>query len=308
MDKKLIKNILIGILGITIIIAIIIVIINISNKNTTSNDPFGTMNKGKEISISGNEHSIDKESQKPVEKKSEIIDINEYNSYSIRAVTEENLLREYLEDYKQNALKYPEYAYNSLDEEYRNEKFGNIDYFKEYINNRKDTIEKIELSKYKINDNNGNIQYICLDNDNNYYIFNKKSNMKYTVILDTYTIDLDEFTQKYIGANDGQKVGLNVEKFFKAINDKDYKYAYNKLDETFRNNNFPTLNDFVNYANNNFFEQNKVEHLNAKRDDDELIIYTIDLKDATYRELYSKRVTVVMQLKQGTEYVMSFSM
>ena len=57
----------------------------------------------------------------------------------------------------------------------------------------------------------------------------------YSVILDTYTVDLKDFTDKYNSADVSTKVGMNVEKVIEAINDKDYRYVYNKLDETFRN-------------------------------------------------------------------------
>lgn len=51
--------------------------------------------------------------------------------------------------------------------------------------------------------------------------------MNFTVILDTYTIDLPEFTEKYTKASDEEKVLLNIQKGFTAINDKDYRYVYN---------------------------------------------------------------------------------
>ena len=64
---------------------------------------------------------------------------------------------------------------------------------------------------------------------------------KYSVVLDTYTIDLPEFIEKYNSANEKTKVGLNIQKVFDAINNEDYEYVYNKLDNTFKQTNFKTV-------------------------------------------------------------------
>lgn len=38
--------------------------------------------------------------------------------------------------------------------------------------------------------------------------------MDYTVMLDTYTIDSDEFNNKYNNGSEQLKVGMNLEKIF----------------------------------------------------------------------------------------------
>ena len=58
----------------------------------------------------------------------------------------------------------------------------------------------LELKSYKIDKNNDYTQYVLIDNLENYYIFRETSVMDYTVILDTYTIDLPEFLEKYENA------------------------------------------------------------------------------------------------------------
>ena len=40
--------------------------------------------------------------------------------------------------------------------------------------------------------------------------------MKYTVILDTYTIDLPEYIEKYNKANDQQKTAYCINKFMRS--------------------------------------------------------------------------------------------
>ncbi len=68
--------------------------------------------------------------------------------------------------------------------------------------------------------------------------------MNYSVLLDMYTVELQEFTDKYNSAKGEEKVQYNLQLWFSAINDGDYSYAYSKLDQTYKNNNFPTQTDF----------------------------------------------------------------
>ena len=127
--------------------------------------------------------------------------------------------------------------------------------------------------------------------------------MNFAVILDTYTIDLPEFTEKYTKASDEEKVLLNIQKCFTAINDKDYRYVYNKLDNTFKANNFKTLADFEKYINANFFEKNKISASNARKQSE---VYLYDIKISNIDGTSSITKTFVMQLKENTDFVMSF--
>mgnify|MGYP000081844256 CR=1 FL=1 len=51
----------------------------------------------------------------------------------------------------------------------------------------------------------------------------------------------DEFIEKYNSANEKTKVGLNIQKVFDAINNEDYEYVYNKLDNTFKQTNLKIM-------------------------------------------------------------------
>ena len=118
---------------------------------------------------------------------------------------------------------------------------------------------------------------------------------------------MPEFTEKYNKAREEIKVGYNIERFISAINDKDYKYAYNLLDEIYRKNNIPTLDDFEEYVRRNMYDNNKVEHQEVDKQGNNFI-YEIKLKDANDENSEEKSMTIIMQLKEGTDFVMSFSM
>lgn len=129
--------------------------------------------------------------------------------------------------------------------------------------------------------------------------------LDYTILLDTYTIDLPEFTEKYRNSTDEQKVLLNIQKFFEAINHQDYSYAYSKLDETFKNNNFKTIAEFETYMKKNFFSKSKLAAGKVEKQGN-TYLYDINMSDATGKDANTKKKSFVMQLKEGTDFVMSF--
>jgi len=231
------------------------------------------------------------------------IENRKYNSYEFNIIDDETYCIDLLEDYTE-AIKYNlNYSYNRLDEEYKKTKFGTIEEFKKYINNHKERYASIRLEKYQKTQENEDIQYVCLDQNGNYYIFKEISPFNYIVILDTYTIDLPEFTEKYNSANEQQKVALNIDKFIKAINDKDYKYAYNCLADSYKNNYFKTQEEFENYAKQNFYTSSTVgyKQFDAKQD---IYTYSVILTNEETGEQMNK--TFVMKLGEGTKFELSF--
>ena len=135
-----------------------------------------------------------------------------------------------------------------------------------------------------------------------YYIFMEEEVGKYSVVLDTYTIDLPEFIEKYNSANEKTKVGLNIQKVFDAINNEDYEYVYNKLDNTFKQTNFKTVQELKNYVIQNF--SGKQLKYGECQQQGSLYIFDITITEGTKQEV---SFSVVMQLKEGTDFVMSFN-
>ena len=130
--------------------------------------------------------------------------------------------------------------------------------------------------------------------------------MNYTVLLDTYTIDIPEFTEKYNKSNNSEKAGMNVQKILDSLNDKDYKYAYSKLDETFKQNNFKTLEEFTTYWNKNTYEHNTMTFDNYQNSGD-LHIYTVTIKDKDNEASPAITKNFIVKLTEGTDFVMSFN-
>lgn len=218
----------------------------------------------------------------------------------------EESVKEYIDLYKRLALGAPEQMYNLLDEEYRNTKFRSVENFKNYIAKNKQKIIGIKAEKYQATKNDEYTQFVCIDQNENYYIFREYAVLNYKVILDTYTIDLPEFTEKYAKATNEEKVLLNIQKCFEAINNKDYEYVYGKLDETFKKNNFKNESGFENYIKNNFFEKNKMQPIKAEKQG-EFYVYDLNIKDNSKTDSKSFNKKFIMQLKDNTDFVMSFN-
>lgn len=234
------------------------------------------------------------------------IEKNSNNSIPVIRNNNESICSDYLISFKRLMLSNPEEAYKLLYEEYKQKRFESIDRFKEYINLRKDEITKSTLSKYKVDEKDNYTQYVLIDQNGNYYIFNEKAVMDYKVILDTYTIDLPQFIEKYNNSSDAEKVLLNIQKVFEAINTGDYRYVYNKLDATFKQNNFPTEDAFETYVKQNFYKNNSIGYSNYKTSGD-LHVYEISIKDKNNKTSPTKTKNFIMQLKEGTDFVMSFN-
>lgn len=281
--KKSIKYLIIILLVIAIICLIALITVN---KNKQKNNDY-----------------LDKPSQ-PDQKYIEPKEKYEYNEFEFLNVSTEDLIQIYFNRYKDNMLNDIQKAYNILDKEYREKRFGDINGYKSYIDKNYDKVGQAILISYKLDStNNGYTQYVCLDQYGNYYIFRENAIMDYTVILDTYTIDLPEFLEKYNNANEQQKVALNIDKFMQAINAGDYKYAYNCLADSYKNNYFKTQESFEAYAKQNFYANNNVQYNNFEQQGD-VYTYSVVLTNKDTNEQMNK--TFIMKLGEGTEFEMSF--
>lgn len=231
---------------------------------------------------------------------------NNENQFEYEQIDNGYISNKYLDSFKKMLLSNPQLAYNYIDETYRNEKFGNYQVFEQWINSTNQTIKTSALQEYNVSIKNDYKQYACIDQNGKNYIFKETAPMEYKVVLDTYTIDLPEFLEKYEKETEENKVLMNIQKIFTAINDKDYQYVYNKLDDTFRSNNFATLQEFEKYVKQNFFEQNKLTAGKAEKQGN-IYMYRINSTDNTGKNTNTISKTFVMQLKEGTDFVMSFS-
>lgn len=111
------------------------------------------------------------------------------NEYVPVYVTEEDMVKKYLNDYKNNMLNDEEVAYNSLNKEYRDKRFGSLNKYKEYVNNSISiSTYSMEVDKYSVSSMSGDKVFNIYDKSGNQYIIREKSIMNYEVYLDEYTV------------------------------------------------------------------------------------------------------------------------
>lgn len=264
----------------------------------------------------------------------EKIEKNNYNKYMKSTLGEDEIIQKYFTSFLKENLQDVKYAYTLIDDSYKQAKYPKLTDYQAYINSNRQQIETMipemmktpedfateeeftnymvnyetkGIDQYKIDEREGYTQYTFLDDYGNYFIFRATSPMKYTVLLDTYTVDLPEFIEQYQTAETERKVQLNLIKIFSAINAGDYRYAYEKLNPAFRQTNFPTQADFERYAKETFFERNTIGIGNFETFD-YVYRYEVTIKNEKQpNAAFAVKKTFSMSLGEGTNFEYSFN-
>ena len=253
------------------------------------------------------------------------IDEKTFNKYKYSIVEDADIIKQYFNDYIQKANYYPEEAYNILDEKYKTNKFNTFLDFQNYLNQRKEQLEALDiyniktsndfktdeeyesylmnfkskgLKQYLIKDYETYRLYICIDDYDNYYAFKETGAMEYSLYLDDYNILLAEDLYQYNSVDNKEKAALNVKRFLKAVNQEDYIYAYNMLSEGFKKNYFETLQKFIKYIENQNIDYNNIKNIEVREESN---IYICILKTND-----NKTMQFNVQLLDNQEYKISF--
>lgn len=270
--------------------AYFIVNLDIAN-NTYSIEPLEDNNNFEEIKIPYEPMQIEK---------------NIENTYVSEMATYEYIIREYINNYKRLALGSPQIAYDLLDEKYKEERFGNIENYQEYIQKNKNEIFSLQPNQYLVNQHEGYVEYVCKDKYENLYIFHEKAPMDITIQLDTYTIPSEKFTSTYEKQKPNKKVLMNIDRWVQMLNTRNYKTAYEVLDETYRNNTYGSEENFENMMREKLPLHYEVEYMDFSQEGD-LYSQKIVLTDILGEDSTKIEITIIMQLKEEFDFIMSFS-
>lgn len=230
---------------------------------------------------------------------------NDYNAFDFVNIEDITIINDYLLDYKNKVIENAEESYEKIEETYRKEKFSNKKDYQKYLKDNIKDLMAISVEKYQVDYKEDYTQYTCLDKKGNTYILKETAIMEYTLLLDTYTVDMPEFIDKYEKAKPQKKVGMNTEKIIKALNQKDYRYLYSKLDKQFKENNFATQEAFEKYMKNKYPDTYDVKYENATEKNG-IYVQPITLTAQIGENDTKIENNVVMQLGEGTDFVMSF--
>ena len=158
--------------------------------------------------------------------------------------------------------------------------------------------------EYIVNSLEDGTEYICQDQYKHSYIFKVSAVMQFKVKLDTYTIESEETKQRYQAANERRKVEMNVDKWIQMLNHRDYKAAYNVLDEGFKAQYFQDLNSFEEYIRNKFPYYYGI-NLSDFSNEAGFYIQKILMTDITAKIKMTIPETIIMKLTEEG-FIMSF--
>lgn len=240
----------------------------------------------------------------PLDDEDTSIEKNDNNYFSYTIMQENDIAQKYFTYYKKLMQDNPDMAYLLLEEEYRNKRFGSVEEFKKYVSNNQEDIEGYLAKEYEANYLEDGTEYICQDQYKHTYIFKVSAVMQFQVKLDTYTIESEETKQKYQGAEERRKVEMNIDKWIQMLNCRDYKAAYNVLDESFRSQYFSNVDDFESYMRNTFPYYYGV-NLSDFSSEAGVYIQKIFLTDITAKMKISLHEAIIMKLTDDG-FVMSF--
>ena len=234
------------------------------------------------------------------------INENDNNYFTQSFLNYQDIVASVFKDYVLRAQYDTQSSYELLQSEYKEKKFKTYNSYEKYINSIKKMLNNDRIVKIKNDDD----LYICQDKYENYILIKKpQEGLEYNLMLDLYTIPIEKITESYNKSNNAQKTALNIEKFKQMINLKDYNSAFNALDETFRKNNFGSVENFEKYI-----KQNWPEYINIKCSDYKEVsdVGTINVKITergdSEEELYNViEKTFIVKLVDANNFVMSFN-
>lgn len=234
------------------------------------------------------------------------IEIKSSNEFKYMQLTDENIIQTIRDVYIGTVIGYPEIFYNNyLAEDYKKAKFSNITEFKNYVSRNAERIKNTVIIKYSKNENDQETVYVLEDEYENNYIVKYKSINSYKMYLDTYTIPLNEIKENYQKGNDIEKININIINFKQMLNTKDYNSLYNKLDSTFKSNNFKNVKILEEYLEKNIYRINNI-NINEKSQQDNYYVCLCTLINQEDNS-QTKNLTIMIKLLDDDNYSISFN-
>lgn len=241
-----------------------------------------------------------------VETEAYTIKENENNVFKYYRISNEAVAEKYLNYYTKLARQNPEKAFSLIDENYRKERFKDFETYKNYLNRMSNKYDNLNIVGDSYEVLSDSTKYILKDSENEVYTIVAKEIMNFSIQLDDYTIETDEFKKLYLSATNEAKAVTNAEKFMKMVNAKDYETAYQLLDDTYRANVFPTFDLYEQSLEASFFDNNYYSITDISEQGSYYIV-TLDLKDRISSAANTKQIKIIIGLQDGTNFKMSFA-
>lgn len=242
------------------------------------------------------------------------IEYKDINSFLTTSISDERMAKKYYSDFTYKLLYMPEAAYEQLDKEYREKRFGNYDNFLSYVNDIAGVIAGETYGRYLIEEGDGYTLYTAAGQDTSdprRYYFRETSVMQYVAYLDDYTLVSEDEQRQYQNMSEAEKVQYDLAKFISMVEQKDYLQSYNLLDEDFKNSNFPTINDFKDYIKNQYYSDNYFNSCEKIGEENGFLKYQLVVSNnASENVIDEETITKVfyIQLGEGMDFKIRFDM
>lgn len=237
----------------------------------------------------------------------EEISNREKNNFKYVTKTDVEMANEYFDHYQELINYYPDQAFEKLNPEYMQKRFGNKENFLKHLEENKNTLSYMQIDKYKVYSRDDYADYVCTDKYENLYTFRQQGGtMRYSVFLDNYTVPAQYYIEEYNEKSERAKIPHNLSKVMNMINTKDYNALYNVLDPTFRENNFKTVEDLKQYIKSNIYNQNAIEINDYEDSKYEYYVCKCDIINMDNRN-QKRSATIVVEQGKGLDFKMSFS-
>lgn len=226
-------------------------------------------------------------------------DSNSYNKFYNMTFSDESIATNLLVSYKKLMMNDVQKAYMLLSEEYKREKFPTLVDFKEYLDKNMAKIKVTMINQYLKEECTSCDQYTCIDQNGNKYIFELKGPQDYKVYLDEYTAAIPTYVDKYNASSNEQKAVLCVKRFLQAIDNGDYKYAYNRFTTGFKKNYFNTqdaLKQFI--ESKNWLKYDSIKDTKVTEENN---AYICEVRSNITQKF-------IVELLNGTDYRIAISM
>lgn len=276
-------------------------IIKLDNKNNTffvysenyiKNNQLLNLKEGDSISIEGLKDDIEKS------------DDNIFYNFKI-LINDEIYMKELFERYKFDLILDLNHSYELLDEKYKKDRFNTFEEYEKYVKANKNELYIDKIIKYQLMKDNDKLQLLGVSNYDRNYIFNIQNLMEYTMILDTYSEEISLYTELYESSFPPVQAKSCIERVRKAINDKNYKFVYERLNVVQKANYYSNYNNFVKFITENFYEDNSFEFGDYIMVSDIIYQYTIYVKNNENPDDEENEFTISVTLKDNADFSIS---
>lgn len=232
---------------------------------------------------------------------------NEYNKLNINIVTDIDKFKDYYFYFIEESTLDAEKAFYMLDEQYRTERFKDIESFKTYIKevfNPKEIFVggyHIELENYSSIKQELTIQSIADITKVKSIIINEQNSNDFKIILDRYTIPTEIVKQQYASYTEEEKAIFNARNIVDSLQTEYYEYSYNHISDAYKVGNIATLELYKQQLEDLNLNKYYIKSESQIRKDQKTYIYAISVIEP--ETLTEKTIEVSIILKEEMDFL-----